>query len=83
MIQDPIQLQHLIIRSKTTPTEVITTHEEIKAPSSLCVLANARSRRIKEVQLFVNTNIMLIARTVNRQVYNIKNVIVISIKYNN
>ena len=66
---------------QTTPIEIITTHEEIKAPTSLCVFANVRSRRTKgagAVINFVNTNIMLIARTVNRQVYKIKNVIVIN-----
>ena len=46
--------------------EMLTTHEEIKALTSLCVLANARSQRIKGVQLFMN--IMLIARAVNKQV---------------
>ena len=77
-------LQHLIIsvtEKQTTPIEIITTHEEIKVPTSLCVFANVRSRRTKgagAVIKFVNTNIMLIARTVNRQVYKIKNVIVIN-----
>ena len=46
--------------------EIITTHEEIKALTSICVLANARSRRIKGVQLFLS--IMLVARAVNKQV---------------
>ena len=84
-------LQHLITwvsEKQTTPIEIITTHEETKAPTSLCVFANARSRRTKgagAVINFVNTNIMLIARTVNRQVYKTKNVIhvVICIKYHN
>ena len=43
-----------------------TTTEEIKALTSLCVLANARSQRAKGVQLFIS--IMLIARAVNKQV---------------
>ena len=46
--------------------EVTTTHEEIKALTSLCTLANARSQRAKGVQLFLS--IMLIARAVNKQV---------------
>ena len=50
--------------------EMITTHEEIKALTSVCVLANARSRRIKGVQLFLS--IMLIARAVNKQVCKIQ-----------
>ncbi len=42
------------------------THEDIKALTSLCVLANARSQRVKGLQLFLS--IMLIARAVNKQV---------------
>ena len=47
--------------------EMLTTHEEIKALTSLCVLANARSQIIKGVQLFMS--IMLIARAINKQVW--------------
>ena len=43
------------------------TQNEIKALVSLCILANARSRQAKGVQLFLS--IMLIARAVNKQVY--------------
>jgi hypothetical protein len=46
--------------------EMVITHEEIKALTSICVLANARSLRIKGVQLFLS--IMLVARAVNKQV---------------
>ena len=42
------------------------TQNEIKAFVSLCILANARSRQTKGVQLFLS--IMLIARAVNKQV---------------
>ena len=60
---------------QTTPIEIITTHEEIKAPNSLCVFANARSRRTKGaggVINFVNTNIMLVARTVTGRYIRLK-----------
>lgn len=43
------------------------TQNEIKALVSLCVLANARSRQTKGLQLFIS--IMLIARAVNKQVH--------------
>ena len=52
--------------SRNARDEVTTTHEEIKALTSLCTLANARSQRAKGVQLFLS--IMLIARAVNKQV---------------
>ena len=44
--------------SRNASDKMITTHEEVKAITSVCVLANARSRRIKGVQLFLS--IMLI-----------------------
>jgi cob(I)alamin adenosyltransferase len=44
------------------------TQNELKALMSLCVLANARSRQTKGVQLFIS--LMLIARAVNKQVHN-------------
>ena len=43
------------------------TQNEIKALVSLCVLANARSRQTKGLQLFIS--IMLIAHAVNKQVH--------------
>lgn len=46
--------------------EKATTNEDIKVLTSLCTLTNARSRRSKGVQLFLS--IMLIARSVNKQV---------------
>lgn len=52
--------------NRNAKDEVTTTHEEIKALTSLCTLANARSQRAKGVQLFLS--IMLIARAVNKQV---------------
>ena len=42
------------------------TDEELKALTSLCTLANAKSQRAKGMQLFMS--IMLIARAVNKQV---------------
>ena len=50
------------------------TQNELKALMSLCVLANARSRQTKGVQLFIS--LMLIARAVNKQVHIIINVYV-------
>ena len=50
------------------------TQNEPKALMSLCVLANARSRQTKGVQLFIS--LMLIARAVNKQVHIIINVYV-------
>ena len=39
--------------SRNASDEMITTHEKVKAIiTSVCVLANARSRRIKGLQLF-------------------------------
>lgn len=52
--------------SRNASDKMITTHEEVKVITSVCVLPNARSRRIKGVQLFLS--IMLIARAVNKQV---------------
>ena len=43
------------------------TQNEIKALVSLCVLANARSRQTKGLQLFIS--LMLTARAVNKQVH--------------
>ena len=43
------------------------TQNEIKALVSLCILANARSRQTKGLQLFIS--LMLIARAVNKQVH--------------
>ena len=43
------------------------TQNEIKTLVSLCVLANARSRQTKGLQLFIS--LMLIARAVNKQVH--------------
>ena len=43
------------------------TQNEIKALVSLCVLANARSRQTKGLQLFIS--LMLTVRAVNKQVH--------------
>lgn len=52
--------------SKSHDTDSTETHEDMKAMFSLCSLLNARSQKVKGIQLFIS--MMLIARATNKQV---------------